>query len=74
MKHFDSSRGWERLGLNCRLLNLERNRDSFQWQVFLPMHPTPFKDEIGTEVVGQATLAIYVPACEQAEMTWVRRT
>ncbi len=33
------------------------------------MHPTPFKGEIGTEVVGQATLAIYVPACGQAEIS-----
>ena len=39
-----------------RRRGFDRNKGSLQCQVFLRMHPNPFMDEVGIEVVGQGDI------------------
>lgn len=56
MRHFDSNRRRKNLMRRYRRPCLDRNKGSLQCEVFLPMHPNPFMDEVGIEVVGQGDI------------------
>ncbi len=40
----------------CRWRCLDRDEGGLQRQSFLRMHPNPFMDEVGIEVVGQSDI------------------
>ena len=42
--------------LRYRRRGLDRNKGSLQCQVFLRMHPNPFMDKVGVEVMGQGDI------------------
>ena len=47
----------------------DRNKGSLQCQVFLRMHPNPFMDKVGIEVVDQGDMIIEVSGGAHSAMT-----
>ena len=56
MRHLNSDRSGKSLMRRYRRRGFDRNKGSLQCQVFLRMHPNPFMDEVGIEVVGQGDI------------------
>lgn len=53
MRHFDPSRGGKGLKRRYRRQCFDWDEGGLQCLAFLPVHPNPFMDKVGVEVVGQ---------------------